>query len=118
MTEQTRPAPSEIRAFRAENPKMRERDIAAQLKISEAALVAAEVGVSAIRIDASAVKLLERVADLGEVMALSRNESAVHEKIGVYENIKIGEHNAIVLGENIDLRVFPSRWVHAFAVTK
>ncbi|EJJ30124.1 hemin-degrading factor [Rhizobium sp. CF142] len=118
MTEQTRPAPSEIRAFRAENPKMRERDIAAQLKISEAALVAAEVGVSAIRIDASAVKLLERVADLGEVMALSRNESAVHEKIGVYENIKVGEHNAIVLGENIDLRVFPSRWVHAFAVTK
>jgi putative hemin transport protein len=118
MTEQTRPAPSEIRAFRAENPKMRERDIAAQLKISEAALVAAEVGISAIRIDASAAKLLERVADLGEVMALSRNESAVHEKIGIYENIKVGEHNAIVLGENIDLRVFPSRWVHAFAVTK
>jgi len=118
MTEQTRPAPSEIRAFRAENPKMRERDIAAQLKISEAALVAAEVGISAVRIDASAAKLLERVADLGEVMALSRNESAVHEKIGVYENIKVGEHNAIVLGENIDLRVFPSRWVHAFAVTK
>jgi putative hemin transport protein len=118
MTEQIRPAPSEIRAFRAENPKMRERDIAAQLKISEAALVAAEVGISAISIDASAAKLLERVADLGEVMALSRNESAVHEKIGVYENIKVGEHNAIVLGENIDLRVFPSRWVHAFAVTK
>ncbi|OWO95251.1 hypothetical protein B5E41_09170 [Rhizobium esperanzae] len=29
-----------MRAFRAENPKMRERDLAAQLKISEAALVA------------------------------------------------------------------------------
>jgi len=118
MTENTRPAPAEIRAFRAENPKMRERDIAAQLKISEAALVAAEVGISATRIDASAAKLLERVATLGEVMALSRNESAVHEKIGVYENISIGQHNAIVLGENIDLRVFPSRWAHAFAVTK
>ncbi|TCS04538.1 ChuX/HutX family heme-like substrate-binding protein [Rhizobium sp. BK418] len=118
MTEQTRPAPAEIRAFRAENPKMRERDVAAQLKISEAALVAAEVGISAIRIDAGAIKLLERVADLGEVMALSRNENAVHEKIGVYENISTGMHNAIVLGENIDLRIFPSRWAHAFAVTK
>lgn len=118
MTENTRPAPAEIRAFRAENPKMRERDIAAQLKISEAALVAAEVGISATRIDASAAKLLERVATLGEVMALSRNESAVHEKIGVYENISVGQHNAIVLGESIDLRVFPSRWAHAFAVTK
>ncbi|MBY5411385.1 hemin-degrading factor [Rhizobium leguminosarum] len=118
MTEQTRPAPAEIRAFRAENPKMRERDIAAQLKISEAALVAAETGISVTRIDGSALKFLERVAGLGEVMALSRNESAVHERIGVYENIKSGAQAAIVLGENIDLRIFPSRWEHGFAVSK
>ncbi|WP_086998351.1 hemin-degrading factor [Rhizobium sullae] len=118
MTDKTRPAPAEIRAFRAENPQMRERDIAARLNISEAALVAAEVGISATRIDASALKLLERVAELGEVLALSRNESAVHEKIGVFENIKMGTQSAIVLGENIDLRIFPSRWVHGFAVTK
>ena len=118
MTETTKPTPADIRAFRAENPKMRERDIAAQLNVSEAALVAAEVGLTATRIDGSALKLLERVAELGEVMALSRNESAVHEKIGVYENIKTGGQGAIVLGENIDLRIFPSRWVHAFAVTK
>ncbi|MBY3594427.1 hemin-degrading factor [Rhizobium bangladeshense] len=118
MTEQKRPAPSEIRAFRAENPKMRERDIAAQLKISEAALVAAEAGISVTRIDGSAMRLLERVERLGEVMALSRNESAVHEKIGVFENIKTGMQSAIVLGENIDLRIFPSRWEHGFAVSK
>ena len=118
MTEQKRPAPAEIRAFRAENPKMRERDIAAQLKISEAALVAAETGISVTRIDGSALKLLERVERLGEVMALSRNESAVHEKIGVFENIKAGMQSAIVLGENIDLRIFPSRWEHGFAVSK
>ncbi|EJB05843.1 putative heme degradation protein [Rhizobium leguminosarum bv. trifolii WSM597] len=118
MIEQTRPAPAEIRAFRAENPKLRERDIAAQLKISEAALVAAETGISVTRIDGSALKLLERVASLGEVMALSRNESAVHEKIGVFENIKSGVQAAIVLGENIDLRIFPSRWEHGFAVSK
>ncbi|MBD9448225.1 MULTISPECIES: ChuX/HutX family heme-like substrate-binding protein [unclassified Rhizobium] len=118
MTETTKPAPADIRAFRAENPKMRERDIAAQLQISEAALVAAEVGITATRIDGSAVKLLERVAELGEVMALSRNESAVHEKIGVYENITAGPHASIVLGENIDLRIFPNRWAHAFAVSK
>ena len=70
------------------------------------------------RIDGSALKLLERVAGLGEVMALSRNESAVHEKIGVYENIKSGAQAAIVLGENIDLRIFPSRWEHGFAVPR
>ncbi|MET0748951.1 MAG: ChuX/HutX family heme-like substrate-binding protein [Rhizobium sp.] len=118
MTDATRPNPAAIRRFRAENPKLRERDIAAQLGISEAALVAAEVGLTATRIDADANRFLEHVASLGEVLALSRNESAVHEKIGTYENIKPGKHAAIVLGDNIDLRIFPSRWAHGFAVTK
>lgn len=118
MTEETRPTPAAIRSFRAENPQMRERDVAARLGISEAALVAADVGLTAIRIDGDANRFLARVAELGEVMALSRNESAVHEKIGTYENIKAGMSAAIVLGENIDLRIFPSRWAHGFAVTK
>ncbi|CCM76231.1 hemin-degrading factor [Rhizobium mesoamericanum] len=118
MTDTTTPAPADIRAFRTENPTMRERDIAARLHISEAALVAAGVGIGATRIDGSALKLLERVVELGEVMALSRNESAVHEKIGVYENITVGPHASVVLGENIDLRIFPNRWAHAFAVSK
>lgn len=118
MTQTTRPTPADIRAFSAENPKMRERDMAGRLGVSEAALVAAEVGISATRIDADANRFLSRVESLGEVMALSRNESAVHEKIGTYENIKSGKQAAIVLGENIDLRIFPTRWVHAFAVTK
>lgn len=118
MSDTTRPTPSEIRAYRASNPKMRERDIAAQLGISEAALVAAECGLTAVRIDGAANRFLEHAASLGEVMALTRNESAVHEKIGVFENIKPGKHAAIVLGENIDLRIFPGAWAHGFAVTK
>ena len=108
MSNTTRPTPAEIRAFRAENPKMRERDIAAQLGISEAALVAAEVGLTAVRIDGSANRFLERSEALGEVMALTRNESVVHEKIGVYEKINTGKHASIVLGENI---VGPARWL-------
>jgi putative hemin transport protein len=118
MTQPTRPTPSDIRAYRAANPKMRERDIAAQLGISEAALVAAECGLTAIRIDGDANRFLDRAAELGEVMALTRNESAVHEKIGVFENITPGKHASIVLGENIDLRIFPGAWAHGFAVTK
>ena len=118
MTDTTRPSPADIRAYRAANPKMRERDIAAQLGISEAALVAAECGLTAVRVDGSANRLLERAMELGEVMALTRNESAVHEKIGVFENITPGKHASIVLGENIDLRIFPGAWAHGFAVTK
>ncbi|QRM56470.1 ChuX/HutX family heme-like substrate-binding protein [Sinorhizobium sp. BG8] len=118
MTDNKRPSPDEIRAFRAENPKMRERDIAAQLGISEAALVAAEVGLTAVRIDGGANRFLERAEALGEIMALTRNESAVHEKIGVFEKINTGAHASIVLGENIDLRIFPGQWAHGFAFTK
>ncbi|WP_137156868.1 ChuX/HutX family heme-like substrate-binding protein [Rhizobium sp. FKL33] len=114
----TGPTPSEIRAYRAENSKLRERDIAKNLGVSEAALVAAEVGISAVRIDAHPNRLLERAPELGVVMALSRNESAVHEKIGVYEKIEIGERTSLTLGDNIDLRIFNWVWAHAFAVTK
>lgn len=118
MTGKPAPTPSEIRAYRVENSRMRERDIAANLGISEAALVAAEVGISAVRIDADPNKLLARAPEFGTVMALSRNESAVHEKIGVYEAIEIGEKTSLTLGENIDLRIFNWVWAHAFAVAK
>ena len=60
----TAKTPAEIRAYRAENPKMRERDIAANLGISEAALVAAECGISAVRIDANPNRMLERAPEL------------------------------------------------------
>ncbi|TGW04760.1 hemin-degrading factor, partial [Mesorhizobium sp. M2D.F.Ca.ET.145.01.1.1] len=49
---------------------------------------------------------------------LTRNESAVHEKIGVYDKVVTGNHNAMVLGENIDLRIFPKIWAHGFALEK
>ncbi|MGH7004019.1 MAG: hemin-degrading factor, partial [Alphaproteobacteria bacterium] len=50
MTDTVRPAPETIRKARADNPKMRERDLAQFLAISEADLVAAYCGISATRI--------------------------------------------------------------------
>lgn len=106
MTENTMPSPADIRAFRAENPKMRERDIAAQPGVSRQPSLRPK---SAFchphrrqRPEASGA----RRRTSAKPLALSRNESAVHEKIGVYENIKTGGQGAIVLGENIDLRIF------------
>ena len=49
-------------------------------------------------------------------MALTRNGSCVHEKVGEYDNYRPGRHAAMVLTPEIDLRIFPSHWVHAFAV--
>jgi putative hemin transport protein len=118
MDARVRPAPNEIRLARADNPKMRERDLAAQLGISEAELVAAHCGDGALRIEPRVNDLLTGLEAVGEVMALTRNESAVHEKIGVYDKVVTGTHNAMVLGEQIDLRIFPKIWAHGFAIEK
>lgn len=118
MDQRVRPAPHEIRRARADNPKTRERDLAAQLGISEAELVAAHCGDGVLRVEPRVNDLLTGLEAVGEVMALTRNESAVHEKIGVYDKVLTGNHNAMVLGENIDLRMFPKAWAHGFAVEK
>lgn len=114
----TRPAPDQINRARIENPKMRERDLAAQLGISEAELVAARCGDGVVRIEPKMDVLLNGLTAVGEVMALTRNESAVHEKIGVYDKINVGKQHAIVLNRDIDLRIFPTLWKHGFAVEK
>lgn len=118
MTAEVKPAPDQIRQARADNPKMRERDLAAQLGISEAELVAAFIGENVTRVEPLVNQVLTGLEAVGEVMALTRNESAVHEKIGVYDKVVTGNHNAMVLGEQIDLRIFPKVWTHGFAVEK
>jgi putative hemin transport protein len=118
MDQRVKPGPHEIRRARTANPKTRERDLATQLGISEAELVAAHCGEGVTRIEPRVNDLLAGLEAVGEVMALTRNESAVHEKIGVYDKIVTGSHNAMVLGENIDLRIFPKVWVHGFAVER
>ncbi len=118
MDQRVKPAPHEIRRARSDNPKMRERDLAAQLGISEAELVAAHCGEGVLRVEARANDLLTGLEAVGEVMALTRNDSAVHEKIGIYDKVVTGDHNALALGENIDLRIFPKVWKHGFAVEK
>src|SRR6185436_10259113 len=37
-------------------------------------------------------------------------------KIGPYLDVSINPGNGLVLGELIDLRIFPAHWRHAFAV--
>ncbi|NGN39495.1 hemin-degrading factor [Mesorhizobium sp. CGMCC 1.15528] len=118
MDARVKPAPQAIRLARADNPKMRERDLASQLGISEAELVAAHCGEGVVRVEPRVNDLLTGLESVGEVMALTRNESAVHEKIGIYDKVVTGNHNAMVLGENIDLRIFPKIWAHGFAVEK
>lgn len=110
------PSPETIRALRAENPKARARDFAAAQGLTEADLVAAHVGHGATAIAAHPDRLMPLVAGLGDVMALTRNESCVHERRGSYLDFRAGPHASMVLGPEIDLRFFPQHWHHAFAV--
>jgi putative hemin transport protein len=100
--------------------QVRARDAAAELGVSEGALIASLCGVQG---EAQAFRLREAQADiikdieaLGPVMALTRNDHCVHEKIGPYVKISINPGTGLVLGEQIDLRIFPAHWRHAFAV--
>jgi len=108
--------PAAIRAAQAENPKMRARDLSASLGIAEAHYVAAWCGDGTTRLKPDFNLIFPALEALGEVMALTRNDSAVHEKTGVYDKFHPGKHAAMMLGDAIDMRMFAKHWVHAFAV--
>ena len=112
------PNPAAIRAAFDSSPNQRERDLAARLGITEAQLVAARTGHGVTRITADPDRLIPAVTALGEVMALTRNDACVHEKVGVYDNYRSGERACMVLNDAIDLRIFPKYWVHGFMVEK
>lgn len=98
--------------------KMRNRDAAVTLGISEAELMASAVGDGVTRLEGDLRNLLKRIPELGTVMALTRNESCVHEKDGPYKAITAEGAMGLVLGEEIDLRLFFNHWRHAYAVTE
>lgn len=102
--------------LREKKPGVRARDAAVLLGVSEAQLVASDCGDATIRLTGDWAMLIETLPSLGRVMALTRNDHAVHEKIGVYRNVRIAGNTGLVLGGGIDLRLFLSRWHYGFAV--
>lgn len=98
------------------NPRLRAFDAAAMLDVSEAELVAAGCIGRATRLKPDWKGLFERFGGLGRVMALTRNQHAVHEKVGRYEEVDVRAHGGLVLGPDIDLRLFLNRWRSGFAV--
>ncbi len=101
-------------ALKAEQPRLRMRDAATALQVSEAELVASDPATTPLQ-PAWADQLGALIA-LGPVMALTRNEAAVHEKTGLYDNVQIEGGMGLALNPDIDLRFFLTRWAHGFAV--
>jgi putative hemin transport protein len=103
--------------LKEEKPKLRTKNAADELGVSEAELVASICdGETVVRLNDNWKGIITEVETLGKVMALTRNESVVHEKNGIYQNISFEGHAGLVLDKNIDLRVFHKRWGFGFAV--
>lgn len=106
-------------ALAASQPGLRRRNMAECLGVSELELVAAHCGeVEAVALKSPPQAIFRELGRLGRVMALTRNDHCVHERHGQYEDIKAGEQMGIVLGPDIDLRVFFSHWVTTLAVNE
>ena len=121
MTQVTTNALGELKnswtKLKSEQPKLRIRNAADQLGVSELELILTGLGDNVIRLDTRHGELLQALEQVGSVMALSRNDQVVHEKHGVYTDFKVAGKGkmGICLGD-IDLRVFFSHWKVAVAV--
>lgn len=94
-------------AFHTENPRVRIRDAAKQLGTTEAEILAAFAGSSVIKLNNDVQELWQQMPTLGYVMVLTRNDSCVHERKGVFEKVSVhNPHVGVVVGEDIDLRMF------------
>ena len=103
-------------------PKTRIRDAAKALDVSEADLLATQLGDGVTRLKPEFEAILKAVPTLGKVMALTRNDAVVIEKTGPYNAPEFFSHGGPsigqVVGPEIDLRLFMHAWAHAFAVEK
>jgi putative hemin transport protein len=98
--------------LRGEKPALRIRDAAAALGVSEAELVA----LTAAPLANDWRALLSDMPSVGRVMCLTRNEHCVHERHGRFEDVQVSGPHGLVLGPDIDLRLFLGSWRYGFAV--
>lgn len=102
--------------LRRDNPKLRARDAAEALGVSEAELVAAGGAGAVRRLGGDWGELLKALPAIGRIMCLTRNEHCVHERYGAFEDVSVNGQSGLVLGPDIDLRIFFSQWKYGFAV--
>jgi len=103
----------------AARPKTRIRNAALELGVSEVELLVLRIGDGVTRLRPEFRDLMAEIPQLGRVMALTRNNDAVHERQGEYLNPSLKEqHVGLFVGADIDLRIFWGPWSSAFAVVE
>jgi putative hemin transport protein len=104
--------------LRREQPRLRARDAAERLAVSEAELTASRLDVDTLRLQPDWAQLLPALGELGYVMVLTRNEHCVHERKGHYREVTVSANGqmGLVVSADIDLRLFLGGWASVFAI--
>ena len=117
MTQNTTTLQQRWQELQAEDPKVRIRNAAEMLGVSEVELLATRIGDGVTRLRPEFAAILGHVEKLGRVMALTRNNDVVHERRGRYLNASLDKGPVgLFVGADIDLRIFWGAWSTAFAV--
>ena len=104
-----------ILCLREKNSNLRDREFVKSIGITEVELVAAFTTIGkAERLKVDVPLFLKNAHRLGEIMALTRNDYAVSEKKGHFQNVFPSDNISMTLGQ-IDLRIFQNNWKFAFA---
>ena len=103
-------------AFHDCHPSTAIRQVATALQVSEAELVAANCGRTAIRLCPVWPQMVLDLQSLGKVNAITHNAGAVHQQTGYYQNIQCTGDMAIVHGHNLEAGFNFAQWHSAFAV--
>ncbi|KEO72144.1 hemin-degrading factor [Anditalea andensis] len=108
-------------AIKLDEPKIRIRDAAKKLGVSEAELLATQVGQNVTVLSDKFSDMFLSMKAFGKVMSLTRNEGCVLEHKGTLQKISIHGDKpnqvATVIGP-IEQRVFFSSWKFGFAVVQ
>jgi putative hemin transport protein len=102
--------------FRALHPRAYLRDAAAALGVSEAELFVADGDSALVELKPDKWQdVIHTLPSLGRVKTMTRNDAAVIERQGRYEQIEFRGHAGQVVGAEIELRIFPSAWASGYA---
>ena len=108
-----------LKALTPEQRSARARDIASSLGLTEVQWVAAgqdRLSSRQLRLEPSA--LFGRMGELGQVIAITRNDACVHELRGEYSSVNHEGHVILIQGDPIDLRIFTAAIQSIWAVSE
>lgn len=105
--------------YKAQHPKVRIRNAAADLQVSEADLLATTVGEYSTLLEGNWTEFILECRELGKVMSLTRSDGCVLENQGSFQKISIHGPDSYKIGTvigPIEQRLFFAPWTFGFAV--